>query len=249
MLSGFYTIASGVLAQQRNIDLIGNNLVNAETPGFRTSRMVFSTFEHELMVRIEANRQTFIGSASPITLVDDVLSLHHSGIYEETGNPFDFAIDGPGYFVIQGNDGQSFLTRGGQFRMDTEGYLFLPGRGRVMGAGGPLQVNNAEFTVSQDGTVLNQAGRRVGALSVVSPPADEVLVRLPNGMYQVQDGTEVEPAAGARLIQGAIERSNVDYNREMTNLIEAQRAFQTKSRALTMVDGMNRRAITTIAAV
>ena len=250
MLRGFYTIASGLLAQQRNIDLISNNLVNLETPGYRTERMVFTTFQHELMIRKEAWSRTFIGTGSPITLVDDAITLHHSGLYQDTGFPFDFAIDGPGYFLVQGNGDQPFLTRGGEFNMDTEGFLILPGTGRVLGTdGNPIQVKNAQFTVLMDGTINNENARRIGTVAVISPPDVEDLTRLNNGMYQLREGADLSPSEGFRLIQGVVEKSNVDYNLEMTNFIEAQRAFQSCSTALQMIDAMNRRSATTIASV
>lgn len=249
MLSGFYTIASGMLAQQRNIDLIGNNLVNLETPGYRGQRMVFNTFEHELMTRQEAYQREDIGSASPITLVDDVVTLNHSGLYQNTGHPFDIAIDGPGYFVIQGNEEQPYLTRGGQFNMDAEGYLILEGIGRVMGQDGPIQVKNAQFEVLADGTINNEAGRRIGNLQIQSPAEEVTLVRLNNGMFQMPPGQESQAAEGFRLHQNVKETSNVNYTTEMTAYIEAQRAFQSCSSALQIMDNMNRKAVSQIAAV
>ena len=250
MLSGFYSIASGLLSNQRNLDVISNNLVNADTPGFRAERMVFTTFEHELMIRKEASGRYPIGSASPITLADDVLTLHHSGVYEDTDFPFDLALDGPGYFVVQGNEEQPYLTRGGRFNMDTEGYLILPGKGRVLGVdGNPIQVRNALFSVNGDGVVSNDAGRRIGTLMVVSPPLAEDLTRLNNGMYQLAADVATQPAEGYRLLQGVIEKSNVDYNLEMTTFIEAQRAFQSCSSALQMYDTMNRKSVAQIASI
>ena len=250
MLSGFYSIASGLLAQQRNLDVIGNNLVNAQTPGFRTDRMVFTTFEHELMMRREASHRAAIGTGSPITLVDDVITLHHSGLFEETGFAFDLAIDGPGFFTVEGPGGQVYLTRGGQFNMDAEGYLILADVGRVLGRdGNPVRVRNALFTVTEDGTVNSEAGRRIGNIAAVSPPTVEDLVSMDNGLYQLQDGAEAAPAAGFRMMQGVLERSNVDYNREMTTFIETQRAFQACSTALQMIDGLNRRSVAQIASI
>ncbi|MCL2121369.1 MAG: flagellar hook-basal body protein [Clostridiales bacterium] len=249
MLSGFYTIASGMLAQQRNLDVIGNNLVNADTAGFRSERLVFTTFQHELMIRKEAYQRTPIGSASPIILAEDVLTLHQSGIYEDTGFVFDLALDGPGYFVIQGNEAQPYLTRGGRFNMDAEGYLILPGVGRVMGEDGPIQVNNARFTVTNTGMVNNENGRRIGSLAIVSPPDVRELTRLNNGMYQLGEGVATQPAEGFRLVQGVIEKSNVDYNKELTGFIEAQRAFQSCSTALQIYDAMNRKSVNQIAAI
>ena len=249
MLTGFYTIASGMLSQQRNLDVIGNNLVNAETPGFRTERMVFTTFEHELMIRKEAYSRTGIGSASPITLADDVITLHHSGLFQETGFPYDIAIDGPGYFVVQGNAAQPYLTRGGQFNMDTEGYLILPGVGRVMGENGPILVKNALFTVLGNGQVNNDAGRRIDNLQIVSPPLVDDMIRLNNGMYQIREGVQTEPSDSYRLHQGVVEKSNVDYNREITTFMEVQRAFQACSSALQMYDAINRRSVSAIASI
>jgi flagellar basal-body rod protein FlgG len=237
-----------MLAQQRNIDLISNNLVNAETPGFRTERMVFTTFQHELMIRKEAHSRTYIGTTDPITLVDDVVTLHHSGVYQDTGFAFDFAIDGPGYFMVRGNGEQPYLTRNGQFNMDAEGYLILPNTGRVLDREGePIPVKNARFTIANDGTVYNEANRRIATLAVVSPPLADDLIRLDNGMYQIRQGAAAEPSEDFRVVQGVIERSNVDYNMEMTTLLESQRAFQSCSSALQMIDTMNRRAASTIA--
>jgi flagellar basal-body rod protein FlgG len=239
-----------MLAQQRNIDLIGNNLVNAETPGFRSERMVFTTFRHELMIRQEAFSRTFIGDADPISLVDDVVTLHQSGIYQDTGFAFDLAIDGPGYFMVQGNGTQPYVTRNGQFNMDAEGYLILPNFGRVLDQEGePILVKNAQFKIANDGTVANEAGKRIATLAIVSPQLVDDLTRLENGMYQLRQGAEAEPSEGFRVVQGVLERSNVDYNMEMTTLLEAQRAFQSCSSALQMIDTMNRRAATSIASL
>jgi flagellar basal-body rod protein FlgG len=249
MLRGFYTIASGMLAQQRNLDVIGNNLVNSETPGYRAQRMTLTTFQHELMIRKEAYGKTPIGTASPVTLVDDVATLHHSGLFQDTAHPFDIAIDGPGYFVVQGNEAMPYLTRGGQFNMDEEGFLILPGQGRVMGLDGAIQVGSGPFRVAEDGTITNEAGRRIGALQIVSPPDVSQLTRFDNGLYQLQNLDSIEQAEGLRVLQGVIEKSNVDYNREMTLLIETQRAFQSCSSALQMIDAMNRKAASQIASV
>ena len=250
MLRGFYTIASGMLAQQRNIDLISNNLVNTETPGFRTERMLFSTFRHELMIRKEAYSRTNIGTTDPITLVADVVTLHQSGVFQDTGFAFDLAIDGPGYFKVQGNGDQPYVTRSGQFNMDSEGYLILANKGRVLSKEGePIQVKNAQFKIADDGTVTNETGKQIGVLDIVSPPLTSDLIRLDDGLYQLRQGVEAEPSKGFRVVQGVVERSNVDYNMEMTTLLEAQRAFQSCSSALQMIDTMNRRAATTIAAL
>lgn len=249
MLSGYYAIASGMMSQQRNLDVIGNNLINVETPGYRAERMVFTTFQHELMIRREAGARVGIGVASPITLVSDVVTLHNSGVFEDTGFAFDLAIDGPGYFQIQGNGDQMYLTRSGQFNMDEEGYLILPGVGRVMGSNGPVQVKNAQFKVAPNGAVTNDAGRRVDTLMVVAPELTDDLDRLGNGMYRL--GTDKAPGAsdGYVVAQGVKERSNVDYNLEMTTFIEAQRAFQSCATALQMIDTLNRKSVSQIAAI
>ena len=137
MLRGFYTAASGVLMQERTLNVLTNNLVNARTPGFRASRVVSTTFEDEYLVRLEKGASGAIGTGAPVRIVSDVPTLFDPSSLEETGRPYDLAINGEGFFNIlttdaQGNERQ-YLTRNGNFDVDEEGMLVLRGHGQVLG--------------------------------------------------------------------------------------------------------------------
>ena len=119
MLRGFYTAAAGILVQERTLDVLTNNMANARTPGFRASRVVTTSFEHELLTRIEGANTGRIGKGVPMRRVDDVLVKFDPNSLEETFRPYDMALDGVGYFNIQTEDGATqYLTRNGSFDVD-----------------------------------------------------------------------------------------------------------------------------------
>ncbi len=256
MLRGFYTAASGILSQQRTLEVLTNNIANLNTPGFRASRVVTSTFEHELLTRIEGENTGRIGTGDPIRLVSEVPTRFDPSSLEETGRPYDLAIDGLGYFNIQapedeaGNEGAQYLTRNGNFDVDEEGRLNLPGVGFVLGENGPIELESADFTVGSDGTLYDAAGDAIDKLLLTIPPEGTEITQLQNGLYRTEDMEANEPVdESTQLVQGWIERSNIDLNREYTLVIEAQRAFQACSTALQIIDNIDQRAATQIASV
>ncbi len=248
MLRGFYTAASGMMVQQRTLNVLSNNIANVRTPGFKVERVVSSTFEQALMTRQEKGDSAVIGTSDPVRIVEDVPSVYDPSLLEETGRPFDVAINGAGYFNIQSEDRQ-FLTRNGNFDIDEEGYLILPGAGRVMGERGDIRPESSDFVISSDGTVYDDSGRILDRLLVTLPPEGTQPAKCSNGLYTVDDFEANVPAEDVTLVQGAIERSNIDLNREYTMIMEAQRAFQSCSSALKIVDELNQKAATQIASV
>ncbi|MBR6669125.1 MAG: flagellar hook-basal body complex protein, partial [Ruminococcus sp.] len=111
MLRGYYSAASGILVQQRNLNVIGNNITNASTVGYRAQRVIQSTFDQEVVSRYENGKYTTIGTGSQTNVVDTVeTNFNESSIYE-TENPFDMAIISEGFFNVSGDNGQTFLTR------------------------------------------------------------------------------------------------------------------------------------------
>jgi len=243
MLSGYYTIASGVLTRQREIDTIGNNLVNAQTPGYRANRLIISSFEQELLNRKDAYSDTVIGaSAATAAVVDEVATNFDSGSLSDTGRVFDAAISGGGFFSIQGAGGETFLTRNGHFDMDEDGYLILPEVGRVMGSNGPVQVGSSDFVIGQSGQIYNSDGNYIDTLRISELPEGTVPEELENGVFGYPAGTQLQAAGNPSVIHKSLELSNIDYNREMTLLLESQRAFQACSSALEIIDSLNKKA-------
>ena len=251
MLRGFYTAASGILVQERTIDVLTNNMANAKTPGFRASRVVSTTFDHELLTRIEDANTGRIGTGSPMRRVEDVLVNFSPNSLEETFRPYDMALDGVGYFNIQTEDGATqYLTRNGSFDVDDNNQLVLPGHGLVMGENGPIQLLTSDFTVEYDGTIYDATGEVVDRLLLTIPPEGTQIEEQRNGMYTVADMEANLPVdASTHVIQGALERNNIDLNREYAMVMEAQRAFQSCSSALQIIDRIDQKAAQQIAAL
>lgn len=248
MLRGFYTAASGMLIQQRTLNTLANNVANVRTPGFKVERVVSTSFEHELMIRQEQANNTYIGASEPIRVVEEVSTLFDPSLLEETGRPFDFAINGEGFFNVQVGE-QQFLTRNGSFDLDEEGYLILPGAGRVLGEKGEIELGSAYFTIDSEGMIYNADGKKLDKLLVTVPPEGVRLQKFSNGLYTVEDFQANQTVEDAQLVQGTIERSNIDLNREYTLVMEAQRTFQSCSAALKIMDELNQKAATQIASV
>lgn len=246
MLAGYYTIASGMLTRQREIDSIGNNLVNLQTPGYRADRLLVTSFDQQLLTRMEANGNEVLGGgvASTSAVVDEVVSLFNDGLIEATNRNMDMAISGPGFFNVQAADGTVYLTRNGQFDLDEEGYLTLPGYGRVRGENGLLQLGSEGFTVEPDGMIFSPDGQLLGRLLVTVPPEGTSLLKLDNGMFQFPPNVQGQLATNYSVTQGNLELANTDINRELTYLMESQRGFQSCSSALQIVDALNRKAVT-----
>lgn len=240
MISGFYTAASGILVQQRTLNVIGNNIANSQTNGYRTQRVQTSTFEQNYLTRIEEGNRKRIGEGDPAVIVDVVDTLFDESSLKETESPFDMAIVGDGYFNIAGN-ADTFLTRNGNFNLDDQGYLVLEDVGRVQGENGDIYVGGADFTVSNDGTVRNADGAAVDRLLITMPSEGAQMFRFDNGFF-VCDA--VDTVENATVYQNTLERSNVNMNDEYTRLIEAQRALQSCATAMKTVDEMNAKSAT-----
>ncbi len=248
MLNGFYTIASGVMTKQNEIDVIGNNLVNLNTPGYKTERAITSTFEQELAIRLEGQNVTdFDMSMATSVIISDIQTIFSDGLMSETNRTLDIAISGEGFFEVTGYDGQQYLTRNGQFDIDEEGYLILPSIGRVQGSNGDINVGTDKITVTNDGAITTLEGVAVDTLSILTPTEGSELTKFANNMYTLADGELVDGTG--EIIQGVIELSNVDMNLEMTKLIEAQRGFQNCSSALQIMDALNSKALSQVGGV
>ncbi len=248
MLAGYYTVASGLMTRQREMDVIGNNLVNIKTPGYRADQAIISSFEQELLTRQEAYNTGVVGNGQMATsaIMEDVVSLFHTGTIKETGRNLDVAINGDGFYNIQ-TEGGVQLTRNGNFDIDAQGYLTLPGYGRVMGQNGAVFVGNDKFDIDESGYVYGQNGNILNRLTITMPAENANAVKQENGLFQIEGAAQ--QAADYTLIQGSLELSNVDMNSEMTTLMEAQRAFQACSSALQIVDAMNQKAATQLASI
>lgn len=272
MATGFYTAASGMLMQQRALNVAGNNVANLETPGFKTERVVSNVFRWELLNRIE-NGDNLIGKGAPVHIVRDVpTNFDQPSALEETERPFDMAINGIGFFniLVKGQEGaegdaatdQVYLTRNGNFDIDPEGYLILRGAGRVQGQKGDIHVGGSSFRVDADGVIFDEEDKEIDSLKISEANDNTLLTVARNGLYKADPDPQATPlstsgaitydtgeAAGVHDVekpairQGWLETSNVDLNREMALLIEIQRNFDACRQAMKMVDAIDAKTV------
>lgn len=238
MFKGFYDLSSAMLTQTRNLDVVGNNMSNTATVGYKADRYADTTFDEVMRSRVgnkEKDPQALGTTTSYITALDEVYTDHSQGALQETGLPLDFAIEGDGYFAVQSADGRVY-TRNGSFMLDDQGFLYLAGQGRVLGPNGqPIYLGTDKLIAAEDGTISTEDGRVLGQLGIFTfaDPAQQ-LQKTGEGMFAAN--AQPQAAADAVIHHKMVERSNIDLVQQMTELITCQRALQSASQLSKMYD-------------
>jgi flagellar basal-body rod protein FlgF len=213
--------ASRLVAQQRAMDITANNIANANTPGFRTERVQFSDF-------IDRRAGTAaIPGGRDVTYTQDRATYRESqpGSITHTGNPYDLALSGDGYFTVSTQAGPR-LTRDGRFAPLSDGTLADSSGNAVLDTNGkPIQIASTDtrVTIAGDGTVSTENGQ-VGKIGVVQP-TDAMKMRAEGATNFISDGP-TSPVKSPGIVQGAIEDSNVQPVMEMTRMMNDLRQFQ-----------------------
>lgn len=241
MVRGFYALGSGMLTQSRILTGISNNLANVETPGYKKKEVSATTFGNMVIARVDS-QNTPIGSMSLATVADRTNTIHSEGSLKSTERGLDFAIQGEGFFAVQGQNGTVY-TRNGSFNVDQDGYLVLDGQGRVLGTNGPIRVGTDDFTADKQGN-LSVNGNVVGTIAVYNFADYNNLQTAGEGMFTAAGGATV--MQNPEILWKTVEGSNVNSAEEMTNAISAQRNLQTCSQAIKMYDQVLSRAVTDI---
>lgn len=254
MYQGFYNLTSGMLTQQRNLNTISNNMVNVQTPGYKSDKMVSSTFDEEMLYRTgrkDKGEYEPLGVTSKIKTAQRTYVNYEQGAFNVTDGIYDFALSGNGFFCIDTAEGVRY-TRNGSFRVDEEGYLTLNSLGRVQGAGGqPIQINNEDFSVT-NGTIYgyDEDGvvRELGSLRVVDFEGDyqDVLHKEDYGLYSTDAAAREVLQGETAVLWKTLERSNADLVDEMTSMMTSQRALQSAAQLLKMYDQIMSKSATDI---
>lgn len=187
MYQGFYELTSGMLTQQRNLNTISNNLANIETAGYKKDTQVNSTFDEEMLIRTgryNKKNPKELGVQTPIVKADETLTDFSQGVLHETGQKYDFAIEGEGFFNIQTNEGIRY-TRNGSFSLNADGDLMLDGLGLVLGQdGNPIHLDNEDVNMDSYGRIIYQAdGRIAGQIRLTGLDTNQ-LVKEDSGLYR-----------------------------------------------------------------
>ncbi|MFN0170784.1 MAG: flagellar basal-body rod protein FlgG [Bryobacteraceae bacterium] len=255
MIRALYSAASGMTAQQLNVDNIAHNLANANTVGFKMRRAQFQDLLYQNIIQpgAAAGAQTVVPSGLQIGLGARAASneiVFAQGNFVTTSNPLDMVIEGKGFFQIRRPNGELAYTRSGQFHLDRDGNL-------VTLDGDPLepQVTIAaeaqSITISSDGTVSatlpgQTAAQRVGQIQLANFQNPAGLNSLGRNLYAPTDASG-DPSVGnpggqegmGTLLQGYLEQSNVSVVEEFINLIVSQRAYEANSRVVRAADEMH----------
>lgn len=169
MFKGFYNLTSSMLTHQQNLNVIANNMVNISTAGYKQDLYTASTFDDVMYSRMGNKHNTGqeIGRQSYIRAASRIYTDYTQGILEPTGIALDFAIHGDGFFAVQDPDGGIAYTRMGNFSLDDEGYLCLPGYGQVLDPElQPIYLGTDQIYGGNQGTIYYDEGGLIGQLGV-----------------------------------------------------------------------------------
>ncbi|MFO1189285.1 MAG: flagellar basal-body rod protein FlgF [Alphaproteobacteria bacterium] len=238
MENASYIALSHQVALHDEMAVIANNIANVGTPGFRREGLVFAEFLAK--PGKPAARTETLSYVNEQGLARNVTS----GPIEETGSALDVAIAGDAFFVVDTRNGQRF-TRSGHFRLDPTGQIITQSGDVVQGANGPLIIppDASEISIADDGMVSTDRGT-VGQMQLVRFDNDRQLEKTGNGLYRTNAAPQ--PVTNVSLIQGSIERANVQPVLEITRMIEIMRLYQSNQNLIQMEHERQKRVIETL---
>lgn len=248
MFKGYYTLTSSMLTQNRNLNVISNNLTNVSTPGFKADKAAIGSFQEELLSRvgnIDKKNPTRLNNISMINTIYETVTNYEQGAYEETGSLLDFAITDKGFFRIQTENGMVY-TRNGSFIIDNEGYLSLPRVGRVMGKKGPIHLDSDKISVDNMGGIYTEGNQLIDRIDIVDFADYHQLTKAGEGIFTSNAAANsVQP----EILWKTLEMSNVNHIEEFTAMMSSQRALQSAGQILKMYDQIAGKASTEIGRV
>ncbi|MGB4475577.1 MAG: flagellar hook-basal body protein [Bacillota bacterium] len=253
VLRGLYASATGMTARILQQDLIANNLANVSTNGYKRSGALNTQFDEVLLMNLSQRdpRSSRVGPLSRgVRTYESYVDFSH-GTVTETGDPLDLALDGDGFFVVL-QDGELRYTRNGSFVLGAGGYIMTDSGGYLMGTRGPLRVGSGTLLVTEDGKVYS---RRSGVQRGDAPVVEDeyiddlwladfedrtALRRVGDSLFEYV-GTQRVDLIGqigqtVTVKQGMIEGSNVNVVKEMVDMIECFRAYESAQKMVLIQD-------------
>lgn len=275
MLRGFYTAASGMLAQQRQQEALSNNLANSTTPGYKADQSSMRAFPELLMQKMGGKEiptqsggltlpvNKDIGGMNTGVYVQEEIPDFAQGDIRETGILSDMALingnipdeSGALFFTVQNENGEQRYTRNGNFTVDGQGFLTTHAGNYVLDQNGdPIQTGGMDFNVTSDGIL--EAGGQATPLGLTYTNDVNQMVKEGGNLFRF-DGGEGEAVQNARTTgdvtfsvqQNALERSNVDASKTMVDMMNSYRLFETNQKVLKAYDQSMDKAVNEIARV
>jgi flagellar basal-body rod protein FlgF len=277
MLRGIYTGASGMIAQQARLDQVANNLANVDQTGFKRDITLFQAFPDMLIRRVNDDGVGIVPMGSYDTMplvgrlgtgveVNEVFTQFEQGSLQRTSNNFDLALDGRGFFVVQTERGERF-TRNGAFTINQDGVLMTHNGNPVLGENGIIRLQQNNFMINERGEVMMNTAISTEPRDPVSMESNDwsnatVIDRLRivdfenireirkegDSLYRETEysGPPIPPGE-FKVVQGFLEKSNVNIVREMVEMIEVQRSYEANQKTIQAHDQTLGRLINEVA--
>lgn len=253
MWRGLYTAASGMITETNRTAVIANNLANVNTTGYKRDRALDREFEPMLIRRINDTEKAKITDFKGFSLdrrapevgmlglgayTHEIATDHAQGAFMTTGNTYDVAISGEGYFVIETPEGDRYTRNGSFYRAANGNLVTSEGRNVLSANGRPINIPETAKSViiGAKGEVYAD-GQDLGTLALVQFNDRRAVLKQGDSLYYAQEGAQPAPATGL-VQQGVLERANANVISEMVDLINNYRVYEANARAVTTQDTM-----------
>ncbi len=254
MIRALFSAASGMNAQQTNVENIANNIANANTAGFKSRRAQFQDLLYQNLIQpgAAATQQSIVPTGLQLGLGTRAVSnevIFTQGDFSQTDNPLDLVIQGNGFFQVLQPSGQIAYTKAGTFHLNNTGQIVDP-NGNLLDPPITVPQNALSLTIGSDGTVSytlpgQSAAQQAGQIQLANFANPSGLNSLGQSLFAQTDASGspiVGPPGGSdglgTLMQGYIEQSNVSIVQEFVNLIVSQRAYEANSKVVKAADDM-----------
>ena len=255
MVRGLYTAWTGLYNEQKRLDVIANNIANSATTGYKQEGVTSQSFDDMLAIKVRdysVDKNEVIGTMPLGVKIGEVFTNYGQGSVRVTGNTYDLAIDGSGFFKMRVTDtlGNEHIryTRAGNFTVTRDGFVTDADGNRLQSEAGDLIVpTDAEIVFDKDGTVYAN-GEAIDRITITDFEDYDYLKKFADTMYEpVEGATELE-STGA-VLQGCLEQSNVNVVKEMTQMIAITRAYEANQKIVQAMDASLDQAVNSVGRV
>jgi flagellar basal-body rod protein FlgG len=262
---GLYASFLGMRARQRTLDVMANNIANASTTGFKQDRVLYRSIEaaeKEAQQGQGNNPQPNNAASTPLSKDDEIRALAQkqgrsvgvitgsmidfsAGPIKETGRPLDVTLDGDGFLAVQTPKGERY-TRAGSLTLDSNGQLMTHDGYMVIGDGGPITLPQGEISIGEDGSI-SVGSQQVDRLKLVRfDNPNNALLKDGNSLFVASGKEQPQEATNLRVVQGALETSNISTISEMAAMIQNSREFDSLEKNMSILMNDLRRATSEI---
>lgn len=257
MIRGLYTAYTGMINEQKRLDVISNNLANSATVGYKEENVTSQSFKQMMAIKIRDGSNAYadepIGTMSLGVKIGETYMNWGQGSLRETDKTYDLAIQGKGFFEIKVVDGQgqetTMYTRNGQFTLTSDGYIVDCDGNRLQSSGGDVQISTdaTDIAIKSDGSIYAD-GQLVGQIQLVDFEDYNYLELYGENMYKAVEGAVTKPS-DATMLQGFTEQSNVNVIDEMVSMITITRAYEAGQKMIRTQDELISKSVNDVGRV